>query len=55
MQKEQEDEFTDKTREAEFSLELNLPAEGEQEKTDTSREGQGLFHTFSVTKSTLEM
>uniref|UniRef100_W5UQG0 U3 small nucleolar RNA-associated protein 25 homolog n=1 Tax=Ictalurus punctatus TaxID=7998 RepID=W5UQG0_ICTPU len=44
MQKEQEDEFTDKTREAEFSLELNLPAEGEQEKTDTSREDVFVEH-----------
>ncbi|MCJ8731054.1 hypothetical protein PDJAM_G00191630 [Pangasius djambal] len=35
--KQKEDEFTDKTREAEFSLESNLPADGEQEKVDTSR------------------
>ncbi|TST98532.1 Digestive organ expansion factor [Bagarius yarrelli] len=35
-QKKQEDEFTDKTGEAEFSLELNLPADEEQEKHDAT-------------------
>lgn len=40
--KQQEDEFTDGTREAEFCLESNLPADGEPENADTSREG-GVF------------
>lgn len=39
--REQHDEFTDRTREDEFSLESNLPADGEQEKDNTSREGGG--------------
>ncbi|KAG7334528.1 hypothetical protein KOW79_002935 [Hemibagrus wyckioides] len=40
----QEKEFTDETHEAEFSLELNLPADGEQEKHHTSREDMFVEH-----------
>lgn len=47
-QKEPEDEFTDKTREAEFSLESNLPAEGEQDKADTSPEGRFFPHNSFI-------
>ncbi|KAM9477469.1 U3 small nucleolar RNA-associated protein 25 homolog [Clarias gariepinus] len=36
-QKQQEDEFTDKAGEAEFSLELNLDEDGEQESADVSQ------------------
>ncbi|KAK3554480.1 hypothetical protein QTP70_023479, partial [Hemibagrus guttatus] len=37
-------EFTDETHEAEFSLELNLSVDGEQEKHDTSREDMFVEH-----------
>ncbi|XP_047668899.1 U3 small nucleolar RNA-associated protein 25 homolog [Tachysurus fulvidraco] len=39
-QEAQGGEFTDETREAEFSLESNLPADGEQEKHQEHHEGQ---------------
>ncbi|KAF7710780.1 U3 small nucleolar RNA-associated protein 25 homolog [Silurus meridionalis] len=43
-QKEQGEEFTDRTGEARFSLESNLPVDGEQQKTDMSQEDMFVVH-----------
>lgn len=42
-QEAQDGEFTDETREAEFSLESNLPADGDQEKHLKAQEGLSYY------------